>query len=211
VTSTRLTASTISRNRIVASSSAFPATAQGGGGYVDGLKATNSTIALNKVTATTPTTSYTDGGGLKVAGTCCSIVSSTVAGNALAANGSSADRNGGGLYASGLTLRATIVANNAAETGIDCFGSPASAGHNLIRNAAGCSFTKKSTDRVGRDPKLGILRDNGGPTQTMALALTSAARNAIHKAACGVAKDQRGAHRPQGARCDIGAYERKVG
>jgi hypothetical protein len=60
------------------------------------------------------------------------------------------------------------------------------------------------------DPKLGPLQANGGPTQTMAIALTSPARNAIPGAACAVARDQRGVHRPQGPGCDIGAYERKV-
>jgi hypothetical protein len=44
----------------------------------------------------------------------------------------------------------------------------------------------------------------------MAIALSSPAFNAIPKAACSVSTDQRGVHRPQGLRCDIGAYERKV-
>jgi hypothetical protein len=63
---------------------------------------------------------------------------------------------------------------------------------------------------VGKNPKLGVLKGNGGPTQTMAIALTSPALNAILKAACAVFTDQRGVHRPQGTRCDIGAYERKL-
>ncbi len=54
------------------------------------------------------------------------------------------------------------------------------------------------------------MKNNGGPTQTMAPAPGSPARNAIPKAACAVARDQRGVRRPQGPRCDIGAYERKA-
>jgi hypothetical protein len=80
----------------------------------------------------------------------------------------------------------------------------------MIRKTVGCSFTKKPTDIVGTDPKLGVLANNGGPTQTMAIALASPARDAIAMAACAVTRDQRGVHRPQGTRCDIGAYERKV-
>ena len=34
--------------------------------------------------------------------------------------------------------------------------------------------------------------------------------NAIRPASCAVDVDQRGVHRPQGKRCDIGAFERRV-
>ena len=57
------------------------------------------------------------------------------------------------------------------------------------------------------------MRDNGGPTQTMALGAGSAARDAGDDAICAAApvngRDQRGVARPQGAGCDIGAYEAK--
>ena len=109
-----------------------------------------------------------------------------------------------------MTLKATVLANNTAIFGPDCSNGPVSAGHNLIRDTSNCSFIQKSSDKVGVDPKLGSLKGNGGPTQTIAIALSSPARDAIPKAACAVPKDQRGVHRPQGPRCDIGAYERKV-
>lgn len=57
-----------------------------------------------------------------------------------------------------------------------------------------------------RDPKLGPLADNGGPTMTIAPAADSPARDAASAAAC-PATDQRGVSRPQGSGCDIGAYE----
>jgi hypothetical protein len=213
--STRLIASTLSRNQVSATTlGTEQANAWGGGGDVGDLRATNSTIALNTVKATATGgggSAYADGGGLDASG-CCSIVNSTVARNSVSASGATIyGRNGGGLYSSsGLTLKATIVANNTAANGADCSGGPISAGHNLIRKTAACSFTKKSTDKVGRNPKLGALKRDGGPTQTMALAPASPARDAIAKAACAVAKDQRGLRRPQGPRCDIGAYERKA-
>jgi fibronectin-binding autotransporter adhesin len=214
---TTLIASTISRNHVIAKTTASDtASAQGGGGDVSGLKATNSTIAMNSAAATSPAvggSSFVDGAGLYAYG-CCSIVDSTFAHNSISASGASVDSLGGGLLTtSGLTLRNSIIANNTATTGPDCYGDsggPVSKGHNLIRNTAGCSFNKLSTDKVGKDPKLGALANNGGPTQTMAIPLSSPAFNAIPKASCAVSTDQRGVHRPQGPRCDIGAYERKV-
>ncbi|MBK8049100.1 MAG: hypothetical protein IPK16_19490 [Anaerolineales bacterium] len=50
------------------------------------------------------------------------------------------------------------------------------------------------------------LRDNGGSTQTMALAFGSPAIDAGSSVNCPLT-DQRGAARPNGPACDIGAYE----
>ena len=56
---------------------------------------------------------------------------------------------------------------------------------------------------------LGALGDNGGPTQTQALPAGSPAIDAGGSGANGCPPtDQRGVARPQGAACDIGAYER---
>jgi hypothetical protein len=209
-----VTASTISRNTVTTkTSSPSGSLAQGAGVANDNNSSiTNSTIALNKLAATSPPggSSATRGAGL-LSGGGSSIVNSTVAGNTTTASGGTVSREGGGLFTFGtLTLEATVLANNTATIGPDCWGGPTSGGHNLIRKSAGCSFAKKNTDKVGKEPKLGALKNNGGPTQTMALAPASPARDAIAKAACAVAKDQRGVHRPQGPRCDIGAYERKA-
>jgi len=61
------------------------------------------------------------------------------------------------------------------------------------------------------DPNLGSLADNGGPTQTFALLTGSSAINAGDSTTCVASPvsnlDQRGVTRPQGAQCDIGAYE----
>jgi hypothetical protein len=57
-----------------------------------------------------------------------------------------------------------------------------------------------------RDPRLAALADNGGPTQTMAIGSDSPAFNGGNPTTC-PATDQRGIARPQGERCDIGAFE----
>jgi hypothetical protein len=62
------------------------------------------------------------------------------------------------------------------------------------------------TGNVNADPLLGALANNGGFTQTMALGVGSPAIDAGNMAAC-AATDQRGALRPQGNGCDMGAYE----
>ena len=56
------------------------------------------------------------------------------------------------------------------------------------------------------DPLLGALRDNGGPTFTSAPAIGSPAIDAGNPATC-TPVDQRSIMRPQGASCDIGAFE----
>src|SRR5262249_17655867 len=75
---------------------------------------------------------------------------------------------------------------------------------NLVGSLAGCSLTGATGDLVGANPLLGPLADNGGPTQTRALLAGSPAIDAA--GACSGA-DQRGVTRPQGAACDIAAYE----
>jgi fibronectin-binding autotransporter adhesin len=213
---TKLSASTVSRNISTArTSAAANAGAYGGGIDADAVDASNSTIALNRLTASSPSvggSSTVHGGGINAFTVSATpMIDSTVAGNVTSAAGGTVTRQGGGLYTSSMTtLEGTIIANNTALQGPDCFGGPTSNGHNLIRKTAGCSFSKTSTDKVSKNPKLGPLASNGGPTQTMAIVATSPAFNAIPKAACAVHADQRGVHRPQGTRCDIGAYELKI-
>ena len=57
-------------------------------------------------------------------------------------------------------------------------------------------------------PGLSPLGRNGGPTATHALKRASEAINAGANANC-APRAQRGVRRPQGPRCDIGAFERK--
>ncbi len=104
-----------------------------------------------------------------------------------------------------LVVRNSIVAGNAA----DCSGVVELGGFNIV-GSDGCDSSPTETDRVGVDPLLGPLQDNGGPTQTMAPLDGSPALDGGAEGEAGVcpALDQRGVLRPQGSGCDAGAVER---
>lgn len=68
----------------------------------------------------------------------------------------------------------------------------------------GKSAPEQTGDPVFRDPQLAPLADNGGPTRTMAIGLSSPALNAGSNCP---ATDQRGVSRPQAGGCDLGAFE----
>jgi CSLREA domain-containing protein len=112
------------------------------------------------------------------------------------------------------TIRNTILANTAGPSCVTFNGgSITSAGHNLDSGTS-CGFTATG-DLVDTNPNLGTLRDNGGPTVTHALLPGSLAIDGGDPAGCADADgllttDQRGVKRPQGAHCDIGAYEFQV-
>jgi fibronectin-binding autotransporter adhesin len=191
--------------------------AEGGGGGVDAadtLLVTNSTIAKNIAFADTSDTAgkiaTATGGGIKAEHV--TLVAATIAGNASRTEGASIVSLGGGVdVGTDLTITASILAGNTAFTGPDCRStSTTSHGHNLVRRPVECLPAPRPSDITGKPAKLGPLQDNGGPTQTMAIAATSPAFNQIPQAMCPAPFDQRGLHRPQGPRCDIGAFERAV-
>src|SRR5439155_8255139 len=74
--------------------------------------------------------------------------------------------------------------------------------HNLS-DGHDCGLTATG-DRQDIDPRLGLLQDNGGPTETEALLAGSPAIDGGDT--CG-ALDQRDTTRPRGSSCDIGPYE----
>jgi cysteine-rich repeat protein len=131
-----------------------------------------------------------------------SIVRSTIARN-----------RGGGIGTSppgaSMSIGDSIIADNtdAAGEALDCAGeaNPGSttAIRSLIGSTGGCSITHDG-NLIGVDPRLGPLADNGGLTPTHALLAGSPAVDAA--GAC-TGTDQRGVPRPQGAACDIGAFE----
>jgi CSLREA domain-containing protein len=106
---------------------------------------------------------------------------------------------GGAAHAGGgtATLQNSIAAGNAAPS---CVGIT-DGGHDISFPDAGCPGANV-------DPKLAALADNGGPTKTQAPGPGSPALDAVPASGAGCATtDQRGVARPQGAGCEIGAYE----
>lgn len=144
-----------------------------------------------------------------------SSATASVRGTTIARNSAT---SGGGIvetYGSVEIGSSIIALNTAGPIGSDCHGSFSSAGSNLIGSGDGCDgFTQAvAHDKVGSNearinPKLGRLANNGGPTKTLALLKGSPAINAARAAPCDTARDQRGVKRPQGGKCDIGAFEK---
>ena len=187
------------------------------GGFGAALAMNAGTLSLTNVTMT-HNSSPTIGGALlfNTGGTLpVSLTNVTIADNSAAPGG------GGGItdasqmaIGSGATgVLNTIIADN---TGGDCgvwdvasASAPVPAGvdqgFNLDSDAT-CFKGDKATDKVGVNPMLGPPEDNGGSVLTDALMPGSPAINAGQNDGC-PATDARGIARPQGASCDIGAYE----
>jgi CSLREA domain-containing protein len=135
------------------------------------------------------------GGALNQSSTGATITQSTVSGNTAA--GAAGGLNAGGS----IDIENSIIASNHS-------GSANS-------NCGGTMYTKRGTNiffgdntcgTQGGDPKLQPLADNGGPTQTLALAPGSSAVDVVATNDC-LSTDQRGVGRPRGVACDAGAYE----
>jgi CSLREA domain-containing protein len=189
-------------------------TAQGGGGGF----AISGQATLNNVTISGNRSLADFGGGLYVFSDSRAFLhNATVVGN-------SAALQGGGILAEntafiGFAPRVTnsIIAGNTAPARPDCSGSLDSA-YDLIGTGTGCNGPSTAKgDLVGTaaapiDPRIGALAENGGPTPTHSLLAGSPALNTGSPAG-GAASDacedtdQRGAARPAGNRCDIGAFE----
>jgi hypothetical protein len=173
------------------------------------LTMSNSTISGNRSTG--------DGGGLGVVQGSATLTNTTISGNTASAGGAIANLHGS------VTLDSVTIATNStglsgkteaiqmrgsliANLGANCVGAVQSTGHNASSDAT-CGLAV-ATDQQNADLRLGALADNGGPTQTHALLPGSAAIDKGGDGGTGcLAVDQRGIARPQGAACDIGAFE----
>ncbi|PYI88184.1 MAG: hypothetical protein DME26_04050 [Verrucomicrobia bacterium] len=205
-----------------------------GGGIANdnGLVATNCTFSGNSARGgdsacgsfSFRVVTGSEGGGIASTGA-LTLVNCTISGNNVSPGGTDGcfpSSNGGisvggGISSSGTLLKNTIIAGNHENElnpgSPDVAGRVTSQGYNLIGLivstdglVAGDLAGSVSFAYAPLDPKLGPLQDNGGSTLTIALLPGSPAINAGDSSAC-PATDQRGVSRPQGARCDIGAYE----
>lgn len=191
-----LTADTLSAN-----------TSAGDGGAIESfssLEASNSTIADN--------TAATAGGGLQNFGSTSLANDTLVANTASAGKGGNANNNGSAFMMHDTLIAQGVVTGGAGGENCSGTGNFVSAGYNLEdRDQCGLNGAGDQVNVVST--QLGALASNGGPTQTIALLAGSAAIDAGDPAGCTntlgerLTTDQRGVSRPQGARCDIGAYE----
>jgi hypothetical protein len=184
----RITSSTISGNDSVG----IAAVGLGDGYYSRG-QVVNSTISGNRAGP------YYSGG---IYGD-VDVNETTIVGNRGGLGGISSGPGPGDLE-----IRNSIVFGNATtgSGGGDCGSDVTSQGGNLVGSPDGCAPV--TTDRVGSDPLLGPLRNNGGSTPTMAIAAGSPAIGlAVPESAS--PHDQRGVRRD--GEPDAGAFERTAG
>ncbi len=164
--------------------------AAGAGGILSAgtLNVTNSTFSAN---------SGSDyAGAIYIQYGTATVTNSTFSGNSGNYNYSGGIHIGSGT----LTVRNTIVANN---TGGNCGGHIESiSGSNNLANDGTCGASFANSSSI----LLGTLGNYGGSTQTIPILAGSSAIDAGTDTGC-PATDQRGIARPQGAHCDIGAFE----
>ncbi|MDM8568066.1 choice-of-anchor Q domain-containing protein [Thiotrichales bacterium HSG1] len=182
----------------------------GAGIYNEGiLNINNSTISRNSA--------GNDGGGVYNEESIVTIINGTISGNSAGNNGgglyninvmmvrnstiyaNSASVNGGGIYnGATINLKNTIIAGS--SSGGDCVDDDIfnDNGNNLIEDG-GCGTPVVSNLNINP-----TLANNGGSTETHELLSGSVAIDAGNGCE---ATDQRGTARPQGAACDVGAYE----
>ncbi len=201
----------------------------GGGGIASEgeVELTSSVVSGNEVTS-----AGANGGGISATTVdsndpfALDVRNSTISGNR-APQGA-----GGGIYATApLFLRHATIADNQAAAGtgggihrlgpesvravnslldgntpMACGGDPGerSTSNNLVDDVS-CGITGFG-DVQGVDARIGPLADNGGPTDTHALAPDSPAVDTADGHDC-ISPDQRGEPRYQGLGCDKGAYE----
>jgi len=195
----------------------------GGGFYAQNAFASlvNCTLDSNNVTGAFG--SIDDGGS--------AVANSLNSDSVIKISNSTISNNTGGQgaigYAEHVNLKGTIMFNNFDQDGnkTNCNYGLISGGYNIDDDD---SFSQcfvwnpaNPTDMSGIDPLFitGLLADNGGDTQTMALSANSPAKDAIPLVDCtdfdgnAITTDQRGILRANlrttGSGCDIGAYEFK--
>jgi hypothetical protein len=155
------------------------------------------TLTINNSTLTS-NGALVPGGGIYNAGT-LTVNNSTVVGNSVVGGGAGGIEN---VVPGSLTANNSIIATNHASGSIANCAGPVTGGPDDLSDDATCpGFT------VVADPMLGPLDVYPpGSTATFALLAGSPAVDAGNDATC-TATDQRGVARPQGAHCDIGAFE----
>lgn len=188
--------------------------ARNGGGIFNAATSfvVNSTIANN--------TADEDGGGIYNLSNLIFVYNTTITGN-----DSDHDQDDVGGFGGGINNRDparfgivnSLLSNNTVRfvpVESNCSGTFELYGTNLASNVDITCETTNANFALLTSSLIGPLQDNGGPTFTQALLSGSEAIDGsidalgcVDERGAALALDQRGANRPAGARCDIGAYE----
>ncbi len=194
------------------SNSTFTGNSAGSGGGYDNTGAT-STLTNVTITGNSATNATGVGGGLfngattlnvssPIPGT-TTLINATISSNTASAGGGVL--NGSNSPGNVLNLKNTILANNTVN---NCSLRLTSQGSNLSSDGSCAAAFTQPGDLNNTNPLLGPLQNNGGFTPTQALQTGSPAIDAVTAGNCPPpSTDQRGVSRPQGPRCDIGAFE----
>jgi CSLREA domain-containing protein len=203
--------STVTANRLTGTS--------GRGGGIAALPSTTLVVERSTINANVVGGFSGRGGGVHAEGATVTVAVSTLSGNQAFA-GAALSAQGGNVALLGSTLtaslghstlgggtavyaRATIIGPG---TVVGCSSAIAGGGTNTSFDAT-CGFPP---ERSNLDPMLGPLAANGGPTLTHLLPVASPLRDIVPLGVeCEDVSevDQRGAPRPQGTACDVGAVE----
>ena len=208
-------AETVLRNLTIAHGSAVSSEASGGagilvwvgGGIFTPLRVENSTITGN-VASVAPA----------ISGPMTTLINTTVSGNTALSttdvefgavtsgtltlvNSTIAHNTGAGVASSNLVLRNSIISNHSGKPNCRTFNG-------WVKTYQGGNISDDETcgnpfQLMVANPQLAPLADNGGPTRTHALLISSPAING--GASCSVSVDQRYVSRD--AQCDVGAFE----
>jgi hypothetical protein len=130
------------------------------------------------------------------------------------------DQLGGGVYA-GAGARFIVVNTLIARNTIldspqydDCNGTLEAYRKNHLSEMTGCDIPNALNVGYAMLSAIGLLKNNGGPTQTYALLPGSVAIDGtldnlgcVDENGVQLTTDQRGYTRPVGVRCDVGAFE----
>jgi hypothetical protein len=202
-----VSASTVSGNTSTGNSYSYSNTG-GGGVYTRHVSTSisNSTIANNDSTA-----GFGGGFGNYIDSSAVystTLSNSTVSGNgAPYAGGVSANSSGA------ITMTNSVVGGNTARYSDNDVGTHGggtiAAAFSLIGDTGAATITDNGGNLLNVAPQLGVLANNGGPTQTMLPLAGSPLIDAGDPAFSGLATDQRGAGFPRivNGRVDIGAVE----
>ena len=191
--------STVTFTNVTVANNSTPSGSYGGGGMFNW----NSNSIVTNATFVGNTSSY--GGGMHNDWSSPTLTNVTFAGNTASSSGS-------GIFnqnSSNATIRNAIVWGNSGDsTQIVNVSSTPTVTYSVVQGGY------SGTGNLSANPNLGELGYYGSSTLTIPLLPGSSAIDAGDDTTCAAAPvnklDQRGVIRPQGAHCDIGAFEAEV-